>query len=182
MFRNLSTRGVALAAALLLVAPLAFAHEFKQGEITIVHPWARPTDKMAKTAAAYFMLKNAGNTPDKLLSVSADVADSVSLHHMVNKDGMMSMEPVDAITVPAHGMAALKPGGYHVMFVNLKAPFTEGEKFPLQLTFEKAGKVTVEVWVERPKDGGGAMDHGTSRGDMGGMKMGGDHDMGGMKH
>ena len=172
----------ALAAALLatgLLATATLAHEFKQGSIEIDHPWARPTDPMAKTAAAYFTLKNAGADADKLVgvSVSPDISEKADLHVMQNKDGMMSMQHVDSIPIPAKGSTALKPGGYHVMFTNLKAPFTAGKKFPLDLTFEKAGKVTVEVWVEKPKDGSmGGMQHDHNH-DMGGMKMDGMGDM-----
>ena len=180
MIHRFSLSGI-LAIGLLatgLLATSTLAHEFKQGNITIEHPWARPTDKMAKTGAAYFTLKNAGAEPDKLLSVSADVSETADLHQNVTKDGMMTMDRVDAVVVPAKGTAALKPGGYHVMFTNLKAPFAEGKKFPLTLTFEKVGKVTVEVWIEKPKGGKSGMDMGEMKHDHGAMKM---DDMGDMK-
>ncbi|HEX7928968.1 MAG TPA: copper chaperone PCu(A)C, partial [bacterium] len=136
------------------LAATATAHDFKLGDLTIEHPWARPTDKMAKTGAVYFTIKNAGIAADRLVGVASDKAATVGLHQTVNKDGMLSMQHADALDIPAGGSAALKPGGYHIMFMNLKAPFTEGDKFPLTLTFAKAGKVTVDVWVEKPKDDG----------------------------
>jgi hypothetical protein len=177
MIRTVAVRGLALVAGLVLLTSAVSARDFTQGSITIEDPWARATDKLAKTGAAYLMVKNKGAAPDKLVAVSADVAEIVELHRMVNKDGMMSMQHVDAVAIPAHGSAALKPGGYHVMFVNLKTPFTAGTTFPLQLTFEKAGKVTVEVTVQRP-DG----DHGSAGKDHGSVKKDGDKGMGGMKH
>jgi hypothetical protein len=79
------------------------------------------------------------------------------------------MRRVEAIEVPADGMASLRPGGFHIMLIGLTEPLKEGERFPLTLTFEKAGSVTVEVAVEGvgsmgPQQDGmdhGTMDHGT---------------------
>lgn len=69
------------------------------------------------------------------------------LHTHIKDGEVMRMRQVEAIDVPAHGEVALKPGSYHVMFMKLKAPLKKGEKFPLELTFEKAGKVTIEMPV-----------------------------------
>src|SRR3546814_11454455 len=62
----------------------------------------------------------------------------------------MRMRPVDGVPLPAGGMAELQPGGYHVMLIGLKHALKQGEHFPLTLTFEKAGTVTIEVPVLSP--------------------------------
>jgi hypothetical protein len=131
---------------------------------------------MAKTGAAYLTVRNKG-AADKLVAVSSDAAQSAMLHRMVNKDGMMTMQHVNSLPVPAGGSAVLKPGSYHVMFVGLKAQLKEGATFPLNLTFEKAGKVTVQVTVQRPEAA-----QGDAGRDDGPMKGHGEKGMGGMKH
>jgi hypothetical protein len=76
------------------------------------------------------------------------------------KDGVMTMRPVSGgLEIPAGGKIALKPGGYHLMFIGLKRQPKQGEKFPATLTFEKAGSVTVEFAVESMGEMGGMDDH-----------------------
>lgn len=169
---TLFSRGLA-AAGLMLLAATALAGQHTVGALTIAEPWARATDPMAKTSAAYFTVANQGAAPDRLVAVAADVAHEVELHRTVSKDGMLAMEHVDGIPVPAHGATELKPGGYHVMFIGLRRQLLPGETFPLHLTFEKAGRVTVQVAV-RPAAGAPS-----AMGGHGGMKPEG---MGGMKH
>ena len=81
--------------------------------------------------------------------------------HLMDGD-VMRMRQVEAVEVAAKGMAALKPGSHHIMLIGLKEPLIEGNSFPLTLTFEKAGKVAIEVKVEAVGSmGPGGMDHGT---------------------
>ncbi|WP_292622453.1 copper chaperone PCu(A)C [Mesorhizobium sp.] len=145
---------------LLACVPGAFAHEFKVGELEIGHPWSRATPPGAKVAGGYFTVTNKGNSPDRLLSISSDISDKVELHEMGIKDGVMTMRPVTGgLEIPAGGKVALKPGGYHLMFIGLKRQPKQGEKFPATLTFEKAGSVTVEFAVEGMGEMGGMEDH-----------------------
>jgi len=136
-------------AALALVALAAHAHEFKLGAITIGHPYARATAAGQPTGGGFMKVVNAGGN-DKLLSVSAEVSKSVELHEMKMEGDVMKMRQVDGIELQAGKTVELKPGGYHVMFIGLKAPLKAGESFPLKLKFEKAGEVTVDVKVEAP--------------------------------
>jgi len=62
----------------------------------------------------------------------------------------MKMRAMTAVDVPPHTTTELKPGGYHVMLLDLKRPLTAGETVPLALTFEKAGVVEVPARVEPP--------------------------------
>ena len=140
----------ALAGLVLGLASLfADAHEFKLGAITIGHPYARATAAGQPTGGGYMSFANAGPA-DKLVAISADVSTSVELHSMTMEGDVMRMRQVDAIELAAGKTVELKPGGYHVMFVGLKAPLKAGDKFPVKLKFEKAGEVEVIVNVEAP--------------------------------
>jgi len=164
--------GLVMAAVLALspVLRAGDAREFKAGDLTIRHAWSRPTDRMAKTGAIYLTIANEGTSADRLLTASTPAAAIAQLHTTVNKDGMLSMQHLAAIDIPAKSTTTLKPGVFHVMLMQLKAPLAVGAHFPLELGFEKAGKVTLEVSVEQPSADGG------------GMKMDMGHDGAGMKH
>ena len=138
-----------IGAALLLVGAAALAHEYQAGTLTIGHPYARPTAPSQPTGGGYLKLVNKGSA-DRLLSASAPISASVELHSMRMDGDVMRMREVSAIDVPAGGSVELKPGGYHLMFVGLKAPLAAGQRFPLKLKFEKAGEVTVDVSVDAP--------------------------------
>jgi len=140
------TRYFALA-TLSLAALGAQAHSFKLGAIEIGHPYARATAPGQPSGGGYLSLSNAGAN-DRLLSASAEVSKAVELHTMTMEGDVMRMRQVDAIELPAGKKVELKPGGLHIMFIGLKAPLKQGDKFPLKLKFEKAGEVTVEVNVE----------------------------------
>lgn len=144
------------AAALAFASMATHAHEFKLGAITIGHPYARATAAGQPTGGGYLSFTNAGST-DKLVSISADVSKSVELHQMKMEGDLMKMRQVDGIDVPAGKTVELKPGGYHVMFVGLKAPLKAGDKFPAKLKFEKGGEVDVVFNVEAP--GAAPMEH-----------------------
>ena len=155
-FRIAALSAAALASALLF-SQAASAHEVKQGDLTIGHPWSRATLPGAKVAAGYLTVKNAGSTPDRLISVAADIAGKGEIHEMTVKDGVMTMRPLaDGLEIPAGGEVKLEPGSYHLMFMGLKEPAVEGVKFPGTLTFEKAGTVKIEFAVDKA---GGEADH-----------------------
>jgi copper(I)-binding protein len=135
------------AAALALTALTAQAHEYKLGAIAIGHPYARATAAGQPNGGAFLGLANAG-ADDRLLSVSATVANSVELHQMSMDGNVMRMRQVDGIELKTGKPVALEPGGYHVMLLGLHAPLKSGDSFPMTLKFEKAGSVVVEVKVE----------------------------------
>ena len=136
-------------ATLLVASAAARAHQYQLGAITIQHPHARATVPGQPTGGAFMVLVNKG-AADRLLGISADVARSAELHEMKMENDVMKMRQVDAIDVGAGQTVELKPGGYHVMFVGLKAPLKAGERFPMKLKFEKAGEVTVDVTIDAP--------------------------------
>ncbi|MET1080591.1 MAG: copper chaperone PCu(A)C [Pseudomonas sp.] len=128
---------------------LAQAHEYSQGDLHIAHPWSREMPPTAPTAAAYFVVHNQGASADRLLGADTPVAGKAQLHQHLNRDGLMKMEHVAAVDVPAGGEAVFAPMGYHVMLFDLKQPLRDGTRFALTLHFEKAGDVQVEVAVQK---------------------------------
>lgn len=138
-----------LGLALLVPVLLAQAHEYEAGALHIDHPWSREMPPVAPTAAAYFVVHNKGAEADRLLSVSTPVAGKAELHEHVHADGVMKMQHVQTVDIPAGGEVKFEPMGYHVMLFNLKQQAADGERFPLTLNFEKAGAVEVEVAVQK---------------------------------
>lgn len=136
-----------LLAALLGTSLLANAHDYRVGELQIEHPWSRAMPPVAPTAAAYFVVHNQGLEADRLLSVQTPVAAKAEMHEHMHADGLMKMQQVQNVAIPAGGAVKFEPMGYHVMLFGLQQQAKEGERFPLTLTFEKAGKVEVQVVV-----------------------------------
>ncbi|THF52131.1 DUF1775 domain-containing protein [Allorhizobium terrae] len=90
----------------------------------------------------YVTIENTGAADDKLLSVSSTDAEKVELHEMSMTNNVMKMRKVDGgLDVKAGGRLEMQPGGYHLMFMGVKKPFAAGDKVPVTLVFEKAGKV-----------------------------------------
>jgi periplasmic copper chaperone A len=152
--------------ALLMAASLpTLAHEYEAGELHIEHPWSREMPPVAPTAAAYFVIHNKGAEADRLLGASTPHAGKAELHEHVHADGLMKMQHVQTVVIPAGGEVKFEPMGYHVMLFNLQQQGKEGERFPLTLTFEKAGAVDVEVAVQR--EAPAAAEPATGHGDHG---------------
>ncbi len=139
------------ALAPLLVAPLfpAPAHDYRFGDLEIVHQWARATAAMARNGAVYVTLANQGAEVDHLLGVETPMARKARLHSHIVEDGIVKMRPLKAIEISPGEPVVLEPGGFHIMLMGLKAPFEAGTAFPLTLSFEKAGAIEVEVRVEK---------------------------------
>jgi periplasmic copper chaperone A len=142
----------ALMVSVVVVATLALAacggSGGTTGGITVSDAWARPSPMMNRAGAAYMVLQNNGAAEDKLLSVESDVAKTIELHETKEMNGMMQMSPVPNIPVPANGKTELKPGGLHVMLIDLNRELKAGDKVQFTLNFEKAGKVPVTAEVK----------------------------------
>lgn len=137
---------VLLVAAAALALPAA-AHEYKLGDLRIVHPWARASAGEAKNGAVYLEIVNDGATPDRLVSAATPAADHAELHMHMSENGIMKMRPVEAIDLAPGEHVVLKPGGLHVMLMGLKGTLVEGVMFPITLVFEKAGSIEIEAEV-----------------------------------
>jgi copper(I)-binding protein len=144
---------VAVFAAFVIGAAPALAHDYVLGNLQIEHPYARPTPPGARTGGAYFTIRNVGKDADRLLRVSSPVAQTVELHSMTMVGTLMKMRAVSALDIPPGSTVALGTGGYHVMLTGLRQPLAVGDKVPLTLTFEKAGRLDVSAYVEVQKPG-----------------------------
>ena len=141
--------GVAAALSLAIAVLASFATAATAGAPKVSGVWARTSTEMM--GAAYLTIKGTG-TADKLVAAAApkSLVKTTELHKTVmGSGGMMSMKPVKSIAIPAAGTVKLKPGGYHVMLIDLKKPLVAGATFPLVLTFANAGKKTVTVTVRK---------------------------------
>jgi hypothetical protein len=123
-------------------------------QITITDAWARATAPGAKIAAGYMTIRNAGKNPDKLVAASSPAAEKVQTHVTVKDGDIFRMREVKGYDIPAGGSFELKPGGAHLMLVNVRPPLKEGERVPLTLRFERGGEVKTELHVGRLTDTG----------------------------
>ena len=144
---SLGRRWVMAFAVLLVVCnPEAQAQSKAQTQALVQDAWARPTVQGQTVGGGYFRI-DGGPTADRLLAVSADIAQSVELHTMRMDGDVMRMRQLDSVDVPAKQSVEFKPGGMHVMLIGLKTPLKVGNSFPMTLRFEKAGSVSVNVRV-----------------------------------
>ena len=134
---------------LILVATSALS------QVEIEKPWARATAPGAKLAAGYITIRNKSASADRLVSVSSSMAVRVETHVHIKDGDIVRMREVKGFDVPAKGTLELKPGGAHLMFVDIKRPFKEGETIAAILKFEKAGEVKVDFHIGRIGTSGG---------------------------
>ncbi|MDA7949371.1 MAG: copper chaperone PCu(A)C [Hyphomicrobiaceae bacterium] len=148
MIRFFTFFGIAVVAAGALFP--AESHEFKTGDLTIDHPWARPSIGGVPNGAGYMIVINDGAEDDTLEAASSPVAKATEIHTHIKEGDVMKMRPVTGgVRIPAKAETRFESGGLHVMFLGLKLPLKEGDFFPVLLTFQKAGVVTVEFKVEK---------------------------------
>jgi copper(I)-binding protein len=153
-----------LAIAALSLHP-AFAHSVKLGPLELTDLWARATPPNAPTGGGYLTIANSGDSPDRLISIATPQAAIGEVHVMKVTDGVMTMRPVEGgLEIPAKGSVTLAPGGFHIMFIDLKEPFVDGTDLPVTLTFEKAGKIETFLHVmpigsKGPSGEAGGEDH-----------------------
>ncbi|MBU3620937.1 copper chaperone PCu(A)C [Polynucleobacter sp. CS-Odin-A6] len=136
-----------------------FAQSASVNAIKIENAYTRSTVPGQMAAGGFMKIENKGSNADQLLSASSPVASEVQLHEMAMEGNVMKMRQVKDIAVPAGGAVELKPGGMHLMFMNIKAPLAAGETVPLKLKFAKAGEVEVKLPVNAMGAHGGAMKH-----------------------
>ena len=127
--------------------PLLFCAAPAWAQVSAEHPWTRATPPGAKIAAGFMRLKSAG-AADRVVGASSAVAGRVEMH-VTSRDGdVMRMRQVESFGIPAGGTFELKPGGAHLMLVDLNRPLKQGEKVPLTLKLENGGELKLELPVE----------------------------------
>ncbi|WP_263264974.1 copper chaperone PCu(A)C [Pseudomonas sp. RIT-PI-S] len=149
--------------ALALLAGLAGAQDYRIGDLEVLAPWSQELPPSAPTAAAYFTVRNTGMADDYLLGVDSPVASEAQLHEHIGADGMMKMQQVEGVIIPAAGQVRFAPMGSHVMLLGLgdRSQLVDGASFPLTLHFQNAGDLQVQVQVfAQPPEGAGMHEHG----------------------
>lgn len=127
LFRLLSPAALALAAGLAAAQP---------APVTVVAPWVRATVQ-GQTSTGAFMTLTARETVS-LVAISSPAAGAAELHEMKLDGDVMRMRAIDQLELPARQSVPLRPGGYHVMLTNLKAPLQPGAVVPMVMTFRTA--------------------------------------------
>ena len=136
---------VALLAAQMAGAQLARAADYDVGSIHISQPWSRATPKGAAAGAGYMTVTNKGTAPDRVSCVSSDASAQCQIHTMTMEDGVMKMRPVEGgLEILPGQTITLKPGGFHIMLLDLKHPLEQGQSVKATLKFDRAGTVDVE--------------------------------------
>ncbi|MCK6412643.1 MAG: copper chaperone PCu(A)C [Azonexus sp.] len=139
---------VSLLLSALFVSGAALAGAADQ--VTVQEPYVRLAPPNAPATGAFMVIKNNGDKDVKVLKASNPASKITELHNHINDNGVMKMRPVQAIEIKAKGEAVLKPGGLHVMLIDLKAPMKEGDSVPLTLSFDDGSSKTFDAKVVRP--------------------------------
>lgn len=131
---------------------LLLALFFLQGgdKIIIKNAWMRPAAETFNTAF-YCTVINNGSTADTLFKVTADISDDVEIHETYKKGELIGMRPVKDLVVAPHDTLLFKPGGYHIMLMNLKHKAESNTKENVSLFFKVAGKIKVDVNIRKPE-------------------------------
>lgn len=130
---------------------------YKVGDLVVVSPWTRATPGGAKIAGGYLKITNNGASTDRLTGATSASADRAEIHEMSMTDGVMKMRPLaDGLIIKPGETVELKPGGFHMMFMDIKQPLKQGDTLKATLTFEKAGKLDVSFSVQALGAGAGA--------------------------
>jgi copper(I)-binding protein len=163
----------AIALAVPVALPqLAHAADYDVGSIHISQPWSRATPKGASAGAGYMTITNKGTAPDRVSCVASDASAQCQIHTMTMEDGVMKMRPVEGgLEIAPGATVMLKPGGLHMMLLDLKHPLEPGQSVKATLKFDHAGTVDVEY----PIAAIGAPAPGAADSGGGSMMMGGDH-------
>jgi periplasmic copper chaperone A len=132
---------LALAAAALFVATAALAHSHKLKNLEIVHPWCIETNDTADPVSVFMTIKNSGR-PDKLLRATTSIAGKSELRVAYDK-------AVSSVGVATRGATDLKRDGPHIQLLDVRKQLSPYDSFLMTLVFERAGKVEVEVMVEK---------------------------------
>jgi copper(I)-binding protein len=136
----------ALLASVFMTGVVFASNEVKVGNLRIENPQARATVPAQKMSGGFLKIENKGGA-DKLLSASSPASKTMELHTMTMDGNVMRMREVKSIDIPANGKVELKPGGLHLMFIDLKSQLKPGLSVPVKLKFEKAGEVEVKFKI-----------------------------------
>jgi copper(I)-binding protein len=124
------------------------ARTFKIGDIVIEAPWVRATPQGAQVAGGFMKITNTGKEPDRLVGGMLDHASRFEIHETTMVDNVAKMRPLpNGLEIKPGATIELKPGGFHVMGMELHGGYTQGQTIKGSLIFDKAGTVSVEYVV-----------------------------------
>jgi hypothetical protein len=119
-----------------------------QSKIEIKDTWVRPAAKHANSAM-YFRIYNNGDIPDTLISAKSKSADLTQVHETYKlENNQMGMRELKFIAIPAKSVIELKPGGFHIMLLDMKRDYKIGDFVKTTLQFKNAGTVKVNSVVK----------------------------------
>ena len=134
--------------SLIAASPALAHHDVKLGQLTIIHTWTRATPGGARVGGGYMRIRNDGTVADRLIGGTMEAAGRVEIHEMAVVDGIMRMRKLgNGLEIPPLGIVELRPGSFHVMFLDLARPLRQGEKLKGTLRFANAGVANVEYEV-----------------------------------
>jgi copper(I)-binding protein len=124
---------------------MLFSPAFAAAQVRVTDPWVRATVPQQQVSGAFMQLSS--SRAMRLVEVRSPVAGIVEIHEMAMDQGIMRMRPVPGVDLPAGKTVELKPGGYHVMLIDLKKQLKEGDNVPITLVLEGKDKKreTLEV-------------------------------------
>lgn len=125
--------------------------EAKKAGISIENQWVREVPPTQKMSAAYMTLVNNYDEDKVLVTTKNDASNITELHKMVMDGDVMKMDKIDSIIVPAHSSFELKPGGLHIMLIDLTKELKSGDTVNFELEFESGEKVSATAEVKKPK-------------------------------
>ena len=118
-------------------------------EISIVDPYVRAVPPGQKISAAFLQLDNASDTMQSIVSASSPAAEVVELHTHIHDNGMMKMRRIEKIDIPAKGKTVLKPGGLHIMLIDLKNNLKPGQEVSVTLKFSDGSEKNFSAPVRK---------------------------------
>jgi copper(I)-binding protein len=122
-------------------------------DIMIMNPIAAPSlTSQTKTGAVYLSIMNMGKNGDQLIEISSPAAASAMLHKSKDENGIMKMEMLDQLEIPAGATIDILPGNMHIMLMGLNTPLKIGDHVPVELRFKQSGKVLVDAIVGKIDD------------------------------
>ena len=128
-------------------------------QVMVKDPWVRATVPQQMATGAFMQLSAPAES--RLVEVRSSVAGVVEIHEMAMEGNVMKMRAVPGVELPAGKTVELKPGGYHVMLMDLKQPLKKGEAVPIRLRFEAKDRTfkTIEIKAQVRELGANTQQH-----------------------
>lgn len=130
------------------LAALIFAAFPVMAQVIVKDPWVRATVSAQKATGAFMQITSAQDA--RLVEASSPLAGVVEVHEMSMEKDVMKMRAVKALDLPAGRSVELKPGGYHIMLMDLKEQMKEGAIVPLTLVIEGKDRKRSTIEVKAP--------------------------------